>query len=89
MWFYLRPGRDSGYEKRYRNVGKFKKVIKNVMYRVSHPVMQRGFLEKFYGVPPACWPLLQLVTAQAEQGNSPRLFQKTSLHDGMGNAVVA
>ena len=39
-------------------------------YRVSHTIMQRGFLEKFLGLPPACGPLLQLATAQAGQGNS-------------------
>ena len=54
------------------------------MYRVSHPIMQR-FFEKVLGSSPgACGPLLQLATAQAGQGNSLKLFRKTSLHDGMG-----
>ena len=60
-----------------------------ILYRVSHPIMQRGFLEKFYRVPPASGLLLQLATAQAGQGNSLKLFQKTSLHDGMGISVKA
>ena len=45
-------------------------------YRVSHPIMQRGFFDYFLGVPPACGPLLQLATAQAGHGNSLKLFPK-------------
>ena len=63
-------------------------LVDSQKYRVSLPNMQRGFPEKFMGVPPACGPLLQLATAQAWQGNSLKLFHKTSPHDGMGNSVV-
>ena len=46
----------------------------------------RGKLARsFKGAPPGCGPLLQLATAG--QGNSLKLFRKTSLHDGMGNSV--
>ena len=33
-------------------------------------------MDKFYGVPQACGPLLQLATAQAGKGNSPNLLQQ-------------
>ena len=60
---------------------------RSVRYRVTHQVEPYILLRSIWGVPPACGPLLQLATAQAGQGNSLKLFRKTSLHDGMGNAV--
>ena len=62
-------------------------VLAYAVYRVSHPIMQRGFSDYFLGVPPSCGSLLQLATAQAGQGNSQKLIWKNSLHDGMRNSV--
>ena len=50
--------------------GEVRIMLKRDDYRVSHPIIHRDFLAKFYGVPPAFGPLLQLATAEAGQGNS-------------------
>ena len=57
-------------------------------YRVSHPNMHRGFSDKFWGVPPACGPLLQLATAQAGQGNSQNKTRRNLTKYGMGNSEI-
>ena len=41
------------------------------IYRVTRQLESYILLQSIWGVSPACWPLLQLATAQAGQGNSP------------------
>ena len=44
-------------------------------YRVTLHLDSYILLQWIRGVPPTCGPLLQLATAQAGQGNSPKWFQ--------------